>query len=145
MHKYFFDITREHSRQYDYHGRMLPGPEQAQRYAELLTQLVDQRLRGLAECAGQLALCEYRLQSLHRVREITVHVVASYAHAAPAARAALASGVPAKKPAYASTLPRNSNGLLASEIRITSVAWVFHRVTLETGDHASYLDLQAAG
>ena len=29
MHKYFFDIAREHCRQYDYHGRMLAGPEQA--------------------------------------------------------------------------------------------------------------------
>ena len=46
MHKYFFDITREHSRQYDYHGRMLPGPEQAQRYAELLALDLEMNVDG---------------------------------------------------------------------------------------------------
>ena len=47
--------------------------------AELLPQVVDERLRGLAERARQLALGEYCFQSLDRIREITVHVVASHA------------------------------------------------------------------
>ena len=41
---------------------------------DLVLKLIDERLRCLAERARKLALREYCLEGLHRVREITVHV-----------------------------------------------------------------------
>jgi hypothetical protein len=73
MTKYFFDLKGQHCCAYDYQGRMLAGPEQALRYAELLALDLEMNPDGQWSgwavnvrdaCGGQLCSVPVRCPDL---------------------------------------------------------------------------------